>query len=364
MKRVADSQLFDPNNTPNSDALSASSLEGDESSLADQSESEKEEPQSALEKWKAIIEDWEKSGLSQYAYSCQNNINPGSLYDWAARFRDPQYYEKACARAETLQDHVCKKWKEIIDDWKQSGSTISTYCNKHELPHTSFRNWLYRFYPSYRSRRKSPVISTKNKKPTRVRTRDQWKAIVEDWKKSRLPKAEYCREYGLSGSSLSLWTQRLFGVEFYQQVMVQAHEEWLKSRFYTFEQWEDVIKDWQKSGMDIPKYCEKHKLVENIFRRWVQKITGDELPSQSTEDLKSTDSSQDHKPEPKSSKTASSLKDLFIPVTIKPDSTDASSSETSPKVEVTLSQGHKLTIQGPFEWEKVMAVLMPLLREG
>lgn len=129
-------------------------------------------------------------------------------------------------------------------------------------------------------------------------------------------------------------------------------------RVYTFDEWKSIIQGWKGSGLSIYQYCKKHEITDSAFRRWLNKVNNSHSPSPKTApssfiDQKELSSSQ--------SVGKSSLQDLFIPVTLKPDSVVAPSSKDSSKVELTLSQGHKLLIQGPFDWDNVISLLTPLL---
>ncbi len=45
-----------------------------------------------------------------------------------------------------------------------------------------------------------------------------------------------------------------------------------KRRIWTPEQWQDVIKDWQSSGLSIGTYCKQQGLTSSVFRRWRRKL--------------------------------------------------------------------------------------------
>ena len=105
-------------------------------------------------------------------------------------------------------------------------------------------------------------------------------------------------------------------------------------RFYTPEQWKEFIDKWQKSGL----------------YRWKQMFKLVKPHSQLSE-----------YPQKQKSSPASSFKEHFIPVMLKP-SPLTNSSNVNPKIEVTLSQGHHLSIQGPFYWRNLIALLTSILR--
>lgn len=72
-----------------------------------------------------------------------------------------------------------------------------------------------------------------------------------------------------------------------------------------------------------------------LFYKWSQKAKSAKLPSQVSEHLQKQPSSP------------FSFEEHFVPVMLKPPSL-ANASNVSPRIEVTLSQRHHLSIQGPF----------------
>ncbi|MGJ4951478.1 IS66 family insertion sequence element accessory protein TnpA [Bradyrhizobium sp. HKCCYLS20291] len=53
------------------------------------------------------------------------------------------------------------------------------------------------------------------------------------------------------------------------------------------EWWSLHIEAWRRSGLGIRKYCQRHRLTENTFRRWLKRLAGEEaalkLEKQQTE---------------------------------------------------------------------------------
>jgi hypothetical protein len=110
-------------------------------------------------------------------------------------------------------------------------------------------------------------------------------------------------------------------------------------RFYSAKQWMKILKDWEKSGLSRGAYCNKKRLSCNTFRKWEKKLK-----------------------EKREGESPVSLKDLFIPITIDPN-TLFNPPFNKQKIEITFAQGHQLCLNGPFDWESIHSWLTPLLKK-
>ena len=118
-------------------------------------------------------------------------------------------------------------------------------------------------------------------------------------------------------------------------------------RFYTPEQWKKFIEEWKQSGMGQKPFCKQKGLTSSAFHRWKQILdsSGDEIKNKKPATQQSTP------PKP-------SFQNQFIPVTV---TSSPISNPSSPKMEIVFANGHRLYLQGPFDWQALSSWLSPLL---
>ncbi len=331
----------------------------------------KESYMKTFEEWESIIEDWQKSGLDKNAYCKKNNIEYFSFYAWEKKV-NPSPSQK--------QLECLKKWEEIIEDWRKSNLRISDYCKKKKIKSKAFYTWKSKVSPSLHNE-------------SYLRVLKKWTPIIEDWQKSGLNRGAYCKEKKLTSSLFYMWEKRLNSS--YKPTQERRLEKWtpiiedwkksglnrstyciqneLTDSFYRWENllnpsvsrktthqvaletWTPIIEDWKQSGLNRYVYCKKKRLANSCFYKWEKKLN----PSRSSQPLsipiEETQVETQVIPEP-------SLKDLFIPFGFL-SSLSNNPAPTHPKIEVILAQGHRLSLEGSFDWEKLTSWLTPLLRK-
>lgn len=310
------------------------------------------------EQWKEFIDMWQKSGLSQTAFCQQHELTPSAFDRWRTKItrlesglsfpktspmtsfpslltgksglvqekkhRSPRYYTLA-------------QWKEIIDDWRKSGLSQDAYCLQKDLAPTTFFTWAKKL--------EDPELAKGASLQERPRyTLEQWKEFVEEWKESGLSRDAYCRKKDLAPTTFFNWSKKFEDPELAKIASLQERPH------YTPNQWKEVVKEWKESGLSRATYCIKKGLNPSTLYKWEQRFKPVEPLSQL--------SGHPQKPQ---SPPASSFEEHFIPVMLKP-SPLTNSSNVNPKIEVTLSQGHHLSIQGPFDWGNLIALLTSILR--
>jgi hypothetical protein len=178
--------------------------------------------------------------------------------------------------------------------------------------------------------------------PRQFHTLEQWKEMIEDWKKSGLTVHAYCKEKGMTYSVFMRWQKKIIN-----PVSPNSSSCIPRKPAHDFSpaQKKEFVKDWKKSGLTQKVFVVQKGLNPSTFKKWSSKFKSS-VPFSS--------------PSP-SPQEKFSFEEQFTPVTIKPSSlTNPSSS--SPRIEVTLSQGHQLSIQGPFHWEGLIPLLTSILR--
>ena len=188
--------------------------------------------------------------------------------------------------------------------------------------------------------KKSPLPPVKPRRALQYYTLQQWQEIIEDWKKSGLPERVYCKKKKLIFDTFSRWKKRVNSPH-------PVYFTEYKSR--SLEEWKEIIEDWEKSGLSTHAYAIQKELCPATFHNWKKRINPPSVPSQAFPDfIKKPDL-----------KPMVSLQDLFVPLTESSPPIDSSTS--SQKIEVTFAQGHRLCLQGPFDWEDLSSWLTPLL---
>ena len=295
-----------------------------------------------VEQWEKIIEDWERSDLSKAAYCKKNNLPEATFRNWYLKISNPEVLKRVKLQKKTSQGKALPKsytpeqWKIIIEDWIKSGLSRDAYCRENSIAETTFYSW----------RQKLSNPNFVNSKPITFRPLREWQKIIEDWEQSGISKTEYARENNVSGASLRDWSLRLKDPEFIKK---RQARECLQSR-YTPEQQMEFIRDWEKSGLSKAAYCLKTGVPEYGLSVWARKL---EIPELAPQFAPYTETQK--------APSISSFEEHFIPVTINPPPL-FNSSNTTPRIDVTLSQGHRLSIQGPFNWEGLVPLLTSILR--
>jgi len=218
-------------------------------------------------------------------------------------------------RTNYLDFYTPQEWKQIMEDWSQSGLTISAYCRNKRIPLSSFCNWKGRLDPS--SHRSIQDI------------RNKWKELIEEWHKSGLTKHAYCMEKEIFPDHLSKWERKL---------------NFAPVPKAPIEKWKIIIEDWKKSGLKKYAYCRKQKIDSVSFYSWEKRINSSNLSSE-VKDVQLDASLQ------------SDANSLELRAALSQDLSYHSS-----KREVLLPQGHHLIFEGTFDWEKINQWIELLLK--
>jgi transposase-like protein len=312
------------------------------------------------EQWKEFIDKWQKSGLSQSKFCRQHELTHSAFFRWRNKITglksglslpktSPTASFDSLSRVTEKSELVHKKkyrkpcyhtatqWKEFIDDWKQSGLSQGNYCRQKNLTESSFIDWRKKF--------ENPELAKLASLQERTRyTFEQWKEFIDDWKQSGLSKDAYCLQKNLALTTFFNWSKKLEDPELAKIAGLQERPH------YDPNQWKEFVEEWEQSGLSIASYCAKNGLNLASFYKWRQKFKSVGLPLQEEEHP------QKQKPSP-----SSPFEEHFIPVMLKPHSLP-NASNVNPRIEVTLSQGHHLSIQGPFDWGNLIALLTSILR--
>jgi hypothetical protein len=291
-----------------------------------------------------LIEEWEKSDLSKEAFCRHKNLSSKSFYYWLEKLVGSGASHKSCGlRKNTpVQFYTMEQWQEIIADWKKSGLSRDIYCTKKNLARTTFYHWSKKFEDPEQALRLAQTSARRHY------TLEQQKEYVDDWKKSSLSQEAYCREKGIAVATFYTWLQKFRDPNFLEEALKRGPSP--VRRHYTLDEQRAYVEGWKKSNLSKEAYCRKHHLSSSTFYYWEQKFTAWQASSPISKETQKKES-------------ALSILDQFIPVTLKPASTIAtpSVSPTKQKVEVVLSQGHRLSLEGSFEWEALAPLLTALL---
>ncbi|MBP9777526.1 MAG: hypothetical protein KBD36_06800 [Alphaproteobacteria bacterium] len=257
-----------------------------------------------------IIEDYEKSGLSGLAYCKKKGIPLSSFYEWKRKLRP-----SSCKYLKQTK----RKWVKIMEDWQKSGMSPQSYYTEKKILPSAFYRWQSKLVPS-------PDIGRK-------KFQERWKQAVEDWEKSGLSKRAYCQEKGLSPWLFSKWHKRLRPSPLPQKT---AREKWL-----------EIMNDWKKSGLSGGKYCREKKLDSSTFYDWRKKL-------RPYKELCPHVDSEKGEIQPKVQESFMPLR-AFLADPVEP-------SPLTQKIELMFPQGHRLTLEGSFDREKLNLWVASLLQ--
>lgn len=171
---------------------------------------------------------------------------------------------------------------------------------------------------------------------------EQWKEFINGWQRGRLPGTVYCEQKNLNYGSFCRWKKHFISLDPTYRSQTQK---------YTLDQWREILSDWKKSGMSANAYCVRKRLSKTSFYKWQKRIEGS-LSSQSSTSP----------PKESSPKLDNLLQSFFVPVTENAGIPIAPAG-VSQKLEVVFAQGHRLCLNGPFDWEKLSSWLTPLLTD-
>ena len=300
-----------------------------------------------LEQWKEFFEDWQKSGLSREAYSRQKGLAYATFQHWAQKFKDPEFFHNALklAKGSRLRRYNLEQQKKFVDDWKKSGLSTDDYSREKNLARTTFYNWVQKFKDPEFYERAHKLAQTP---APRHYTLEQQKEYLDDWKKSGLSRDAYCRKKDLAFTTFHTWIQKFKNPEFFEEALKLGQAP--APRRCTLEEQKEYVEGWGKSGLSKETYCRKNNLSSSTFYYWEQKFSRLQSSSPVSKELQKKES-------------ALSFQERFIPVTLKPAAVTAAApvSSANQKVEVVLSQGHRLSLEGSFEWEALAPLLTALL---
>jgi hypothetical protein len=258
-----------------------------------------------------IIEDYEKSGLSGLAYCKKKGIPLSSFYEWKKKLRP-----SSCKHLKQTK----RKWIKVIDDWQKSGMSPQRYYTEKKILPCAFYRWQSKLAPS-------PDIGRK-------KFQERWKHAIEDWEKSGLSKKAYCQENELELYLFTKWHKRLKPDPLPQKT---AREKWV-----------EIIHDWKKSGLKGGKYCREQQLDSSIFYEWRNKLRPYKELSSHVDSEKGEAQSKSQEPFMSlRSALADSVEPFFL----------------TQKIDLMLPQGHRLTLEGSFNREKLNLWVTSLLQE-
>ena len=207
-------------------------------------------------------------------------------------------------------------WKEIIEEWEHSNLQKKIFCKKKSISQTNFRFWMKRLRPSLIGRQSRDTVN-------------KWEAIIEDWKKSGLSRNAYCLQHKHTTSSLYNWERKLNSLTSRETATMSA-----------VKRWGAIIEDWKKSNCLGYIYCKKKGITATNFYYWRHRLYPTEYSYRKKE-----------RPAP----YELTAQDLLMPAALsRPLS---SGNPPSQRVEVTLSQGHFLTLEGYVDRGKLISFL-------
>ncbi|MBA3814839.1 MAG: hypothetical protein H0X26_10255 [Alphaproteobacteria bacterium] len=145
-------------------------------------------PIKVIYNWEEVNNNVEDSGLSVDRYCKEKGIPPSGLYLWRRKINHPAYIKPK---------ERYDEWIEIIKDWEAGSLTQRAYCMRNGLSPPIFNRWERRHNPH------------KIRKTCHEEAVERWTKIFEDWKESGLSKFTYCQRKGVTHSCFYKWARRL-----------------------------------------------------------------------------------------------------------------------------------------------------------
>lgn len=88
---------------------------------------------------------------------------------------------------------------------------------------------------------------------------EEWEKIVEDWEKSGLTKRAYCKKQQLVYRTFCEWEKKI-------------HPSTPLTRQEIEERWRKIVKNWEKSGLSPHAYCSAKGLNKSVFWQWERRF--------------------------------------------------------------------------------------------
>lgn len=101
-------------------------------------------------------------------------------------------------------------------------------------------------------------------KRSKTRTPKEWEEVIQDWQRSGLSKRAYYKEKQMNGANFHVWIKRL------RPSLVNEHFREIAKK------WESIIEDWETSGLGPYNYCQVNIIKYGDFCRWRKKLRPDE----------------------------------------------------------------------------------------
>jgi len=113
----------------------------------------------------------------------------------------------------------------------------------------------------------------KSPRTPRFYSPEQWKEILEDWQKSGLSLKRYCEQRDIIHSAFSRWRNKLLSSG-PESLALPKKNQPQPPRFHTPEQWKEFIEEWQKGELSVAAYCSAKGLSRSSFQKWQEKLFG------------------------------------------------------------------------------------------
>lgn len=133
-----------------------------------------------------------------------------------------------------------------------------------------------------------------------------------------------------------------------------------KRRYRSLAEWESLIKDWHTRGLGRGEYCKIHGISYAVFSRWLRRIKGGASAHQVDFSPLASEPA-DKAPGTFPRKKEAGISSPFIPVYLSSEASPSYEGLKRSQVDVFLSNGHRVCIQGEVKWEAVGSFLENLL---
>ena len=262
----------------------------------------------AHHKWQMICEDWQKSGLSGQKYCKEKRIHEADFYKWRKKIEFP---------VSIRPNYRMQNWREILKDWEISGLHPKQYCEEKNIS-------IYRFY-RWRSKTNHPAYITLKERA------NKWREILKDWETSGLGINMYCRKNALNPTTLLYWEKKLDPHKIKQTIQQKAVERWKR-----------IFEDFKKSGLSGLAYCQRRGVAGASFYKWKRRLNYS-APQLGLNLIKQE-------------RPKIALEDYFVSISFG-SAILMGSPPPSTKIDIMLSQRHRLCIEGQVNWKGLNAWL-------
>ncbi len=91
--------------------------------------------------WRAVLKDWDATGLNGAQYCRERGITYSQFRDWRIELRKRDAEVQELEQQSNDMSAVEENWRLLIAEWRRSELTAADYCRRKQIISYQFNNW-------------------------------------------------------------------------------------------------------------------------------------------------------------------------------------------------------------------------------